>query len=365
MDITYKGLKVPPTLRVSVAVGRDFGDSPVVTITNPRNLPPATAQKTGAGQYDIVFSASCVGETVSLTLSPHARNIFSGMFSGFLALFTFTFWLGMLPGRGFWSNLSWQRFVARSLMFSGMLFFGLVALELGGVSFHKKALRWLNTMDMVADAVDKIKDITGLDNTDPFFQSVAADQFYMRTGTKLQDAYLMTSVTEDGESYRMLIGKNFFGANELDEAQATCANDVGGEVPTLKDFYLLMKNESLASQLNFPFAEWTTYPRGVISDDYMLWLLPLNVKTYENALASVNTGTAESLKDMAENYNIDSSGLTDDEFKSLLLNAIKGELRLPRATETESNNGQTIFYLDENHQANFRCVRKLPMLTDE
>ena len=362
MDKYFTGLKVPPTLRVSVAVGTDFGDSPKITITNPRNLPEATSIKTGKGQYDIVFQASCVGETVSLTLSPADAKFFSRIFSGFLVLFTLSFWLGMLPGRGFWSDFSWQRFMARSLIASGMLFVCLIALELTGLDIHKRYLKWLNTMDMVEDAVASIKNVVGLDDTDPFFKSSEASQYQIRTGRKLENDYLMTSVNDDGDSYRMLVGKNFFIASELDDAQASCAHDIDGEVPSLKDFYILMKNDSLVDKLNFPFAEWTTYPKGVMSDDYMLWILPDNVRTYESAVASVNRGTADELQAIADNYGFDYSGLTDEEFKAQLLEAVKNDLRIPADVDVESENGQTVFYLDENRQANYRCIRKLPAL---
>lgn len=362
MDIQFTGLKVPPTLKVSVAVGKDYGDSPTITITNPRNLPAATAIKTGKGQYDIIFQASCVGEIVNLTLSPADAKFFSRMFSGIFAIFTLNFWLSMLPGRGFWSDFSWQRFMARSLIVSGMLFVCLIGLELTGLDFHKRYLNWLNTMDMVEDAVAGIRNVIGLDDKDPFFKSAEASQYYVRTGTKLEEAYMMTSVHDDGDSYRMLVGKNFFIASELDDAQTSCANDIDGEVPSLKDFYILMKNEALADKLNFPFAEWTTYPRGVISDDYMLWILPENVKTYESAVASVNNGTAEELQSIADNYGFNYSGLTDEEFKAQLLDAVKNDLRLPMDVDIESENGQTVFYLDENRQANYRCIRKLPAL---
>jgi hypothetical protein len=123
-----------------------------------------------------------------------------------------------------------------------------------------------------------------------------------------------------------------------------------------------MKNEALADKLNFPFAEWTTYPKGVISDDYMLWVLPDNVKTYESAVASVNNGTMEDLQNIADNYGFSYSGLTEEEFKTQLLDAIKNDLRLPLTVDVKSKDGQTVFYLDENHQANYRCIRKLPAL---
>lgn len=362
MDIMLKGLKVPPGLRLVVATGQDIGDAPTVKILNPRNLPEATAHKMSTGQYELVFAASCVGETVTVSLIPEDRQFFGNLLAGFLSLFTFHFWLSLLPGKGFVANFSWQRFMVGSLIASGFLFLVLVAIELTGVQFHKKYFRWLNTMEMVSNTVDKIQDITGLNESDPFFKSSESDQYYMRTGNKLHDDYLVMSVKSEDDNYRMLISKNFFAAKELDDAQEVCAGDIGGELPSLLDYRLLMKNESLFNQLNFAFAEWTTYPKGIVSDDYFLWLLPMSIKTYEQALENVNTGSSEALDDLADNYNIEKAGLADDEFKELILRAIKNDLRLPQAAETVSENGKTLFYLDENYQANFRCVRKLPAL---
>jgi len=360
--VDFIGLKVPPNLRLSVVVGKNLGDTPVVTITNPRNLKNPTAVKTGTNQYELMFDAGCAGETVNVTMAATGRWAFLNFFTGFLKLFTLTFWMNLIPGRGFWTTFSWKTFMMRSLMVSGMLFMLLVVLELSGVTIHKRYLNWLNTMDMVSDAVYKIKGITGLDDTDPFFKGSEAQRFYTRTGKKLQDAYLMTSVSEEDESYRLLISKEFYIASELDDAEDHCANEIGGEIPTLKDYYLMMKESSLTDQMMFAFAEWINYPYGIVSDDYMLWVMPINVQTYEAALQAINNGSADSLMDMAENYSIDKNGLTDEEFKTRLLVAVKNELRLPLEADITSKDGQTIFYLDEDEHANYRCVRKLPML---
>ena len=46
----------------------------------------------------------------------------------------------------------------------------------------------------------------------------------------------------------------------------------------------------------------------------------------------------------------------------MLLNAIKYDLRLPQQADMVMEDGKTLFFLDENHLANYRCVRKLPAL---
>ena len=172
-------IKIPPTLRVNVITPKSLGDNPSVKITRPKNLnQPVSVSKTGTNQYVIVFDASSAGETVDITLTSAAFSI-KDFFSGLLVFFKLSFWLGFLK-LSYWTSFPWKTFLIRSGIVSGALFFVLVTLELTGVRAHKPVSKWLNTLTMAENAGDRIKDLVGWNNADPFFQSEEANNFNTR-----------------------------------------------------------------------------------------------------------------------------------------------------------------------------------------
>lgn len=355
MDYNIK-IKVPQHLRVNVVTPKGLGDNPTAVITSPKNVPnPTNVVKIGENQYEVIFAPSSVGETVSLTLS----SVRVGLFKSLLSIFTLVFWLNLFPNRQTFTSFSFKIFFVRSLIASGFLFVSLVGLQLSGVNIHQPFMRWLNTMDMVENTVDKIRQVIGMDETDPFFQSKEALAFYSRTGQKLSDVYLMTYVIEEDKKYRLLVKKDFFPADDLDAAEDICEKELNAVVPGLRDYHLLMKNVSLVDNLKLSFAEWTTESRGMMSDDYMLFVSPDDIKAWQMNIESIKNGDSIDLDEIGGGLNVDRDEMNDQTYVNAIIKAFNNELRLPVDVEVEYEMNIPFFYLDADSEANFRCVRRL------
>lgn len=354
MQYTFLRIKVPPALRVNLVTPRSLGDSPAGKITRPKNIgQPSSVAKTGDKQYEVVFSPSSAHETVDLVLS---SGKFS--FSSLLALFTLSFWIGMLPGRDFFRTFSVGNFISRVFMMSGILFVALVSLELCGVNIHKPFSRWLNTLEMAERSGDMIKGWLG--ESDPFFQSKEAHDFYSRTGKKLEKSYLLAVVIDEKTEFRMLVRKDFFPADDLDSAKNICEKEIDAMIPEKNDYDLIMKHGDMRSTINFAFAEWTLTDRGILSDDYELFILPEHVATWQVSVAEIQGSSGNALTGLAKDYDLDRGDMDDEELREKMIGLINRQVRLPLDTEVKYDDNVASFYLDADSQANFRCIRKLP-----
>lgn len=346
--------KVPPTLRVHVITPRSLGDKPIAKITKPSNLTqPKNVLKTAACQYEIVFDASCNGETVDVQLSASESFV-----AAFLKMFTWAFWWGLVPGRNFWTFTGLKIFLIRSIMVTGIFFICLVGLELYGVKTHTPLSNWLNTQTMAENAADKIKEIVGWDEQSPFFQSQEAINFHTRTGKELDKVYLVMSVINGAETYKMLVRKNFLPADDLDSAEDICEKELDAEIPSIANYRLFMGSD-IKSDLDRAFAEWTSDSKGLTSDDYRLYLPPEYVATWQISVAEIKASDSAGLNEQGAAYGLQRNGMDDDDFKKDIIKRLNEQLRLPAETDIEYDEGMASFFLDADSEANFRCVRRL------
>lgn len=362
----FKRLKVPPTLRINIVSSFDLGDNPSVIIINPRNVAqPKSVSKTGNNQYTVVCDPASVGETVDLKLVSAKFSVMDfckKLFFGIFFFLSLSFWKSLLPGGGFWSGLlsvNFKTFFVRTFMFSGVLFICLVGLNVSGVEVHKPFSKWLDTFTLAESSGDRIRQIFSFDTPDPFFGSQEADDFLTRTGKTLDKIYVMTTIMEGDTSYRMLIRKVFLSADDLDAAEDICEKELNAEVPSLEDYYLIQNNEDVRSELELAFAEWTSTDRGILSDDLVLFLPMEHVETWHENVKTIKNSAGESLKEFGEIHGVQQEDMDDDEFKRAIISQLNKELRLPNYTDIEYDEGTPSFYLDADHEANFRCVRKL------
>lgn len=365
---SYKVLrvKVPPHLRINVITPKCLGDTPAAAILRPKNLaPPASVTKTGDKQYSIVFEASCANETVDLALTSAAFS-FIGFLKGlFLAFFFFlniNFWKSLLPGGGFWSSFSLKTFLVRSFVVSGLLFVCLVGLEVSGVKIHKPFSGWLNTLTMAEISGDKLREIIGFDKQDKFFTSKEAYEFHARTGKKLDEVYLMTYVVEDDQKYRLLVRKNFLAADDLDSAENICDKELDAEIPNASHYKLFMKNSGLKSDLSMAFAEWTNKSKGIVSDDYLMFVTRENTKTWQASVEEIEASDTTGLDEAGSDFGLERNGMDNETYRKVIIDRLNAELRLPPETDVEFDQGKAYFYLDADSKANFRCVRRLAAL---
>lgn len=353
MEYRWLRIKIPPTLRVNFVTPRSLGDSPAAKITRPKNLAqPSGVMKVGDKQYTVSFNAGSANETVDVVLSSGVFNA-----SSLLAIFTLTLWLSLLPGRDFFRTFSFKTFISRTLVFTGLMFVILVSLEVMGISVHKPFSRWLNTLEMAERSGDAIKGLFG--KIDPFFTSQEADDFYSRTGSKLEKRYLMTMVSDEKTKYRMLVRKEFFPADDLDSAEDICEKELSAVIPVKTDYDLILKGEDLRSNMNFSFAEWTSTGRGILSDDYQLFILPEHVSTWQISVAEIKGTAGSALTEMANTYGLQRSDMDDADLREAMIKNINKELRLPAETDVVYKDSVASFFLDADSQANFRCIRKL------
>ena len=358
--------KVPNSQRLTIATIKNLGDNPKIAILKPSNLtPPVSVLKEAECQYTIVFHKSTVGETVDFSLTAANFSLWGmikDMFFAIFALFTLTFWKGLLPGGTFWSTFSFKRFFVRTVVFSLIVFVGLLGMELSGFHHHKKFLRWLNTLEMVESTSGAIKGAIGLDGDDGFFKSEEALNYYSRTGHKLGDDYILTDVIENGdEKYQMLIRKQFHSGFDLDSAENICWGEIEGDIPAMGDYYNFMNNDAVKSNLDLAFAEWTDTSYGLMSDDYELFIVRENSKTWQSRVEIINSLSGSALEEFAKNYDVPRADLDGDDYRDAIVAAVNREVRLPAETNVIYRDGVPSFYLDADREANFRCIRKLPI----
>ena len=351
-------VKIPPTLRLYISTPKSLGDSPTAKITRPKNLaPPTSVSKTADKQYVIVFDPSTNGETVDVTLTAAAFS-----FKSLFAFLTFGFWLGLLPGRDFFTLAGFKTFAVRSAIFSGVLFFALVGLELWGVETRTSFSKWLDTLTMAENTGEKIKELVGWSKDDPFFQSDDAIMFKTRTGKDLKKVYSIMTATDEYGSYRLLVRKDFLSADDLDSAENICEKEMDAEIPSVA-IYQLLASDDVRSDLNFAFAEWTDTPYGFISDNYELYLLPEYLSTWRMGVAEIRSSNGTVLNDLGETYDIiRESNMDDEDFQNVMIKYLNQQLRLPAETDVQYDDGVASFYLDADDEAKFRCVRRLPPL---
>ncbi len=356
--------KVPVNQRLTVAILKSLGDNPKCSITKPSNLtPPVNVLKEAECQYTIVFHKSTVGETVDFSLTAAQFSLWSmikGFFAAIFMIFTLMFWKSLLPGGTFWSSFSVKKFIVRTFVFSLILFVGLLGMELSGFHHHKKFLRWLNTLEMVESTSGKIKGLVGLNGDDGFFKSEEAIDFYVRTGQKLEEVYLMTDALEnDGEKYRLLVRRNFHSAYDLDSARNICYSEIDARIPDMVDYQLFMQSGAIGSNLELAFAEWTTSGYGVMSDDYELFIIRENSKTWQDRVEIIQSLIGSALDEYAKNYEAVRGDLDDEDFRKAIISVLNREVRLPSETDVIFKQGVPYFYLAADCEANFRCIRKL------
>lgn len=369
MEIIFKKQFVPPVLRINFSTSKSLGDNPIAKIVNPLNFPDPKIQKVdgATNQYLVIFDPRCQKEIVDIKLISAdfsllnlLKRLFCGLFfflfpSFWKSLFSKAFWSGML-------HMNFNTFFAKFFIGTGLLMAVLITLEVVGVDVRSGFTKWLDQLTMAETYAGKIRHFVGMDGADPFFKSAEAGAYFDRTRRDLSNDYEIFQVTAGDEKYRLLVRKNFLPATDLDDAADVCGKEIDAYIAEASDYQLFMSNPDIKSYLNLAYAEWTDTSESWMPNDNVELFLPTeHKKTWQANVDSIKRSDTDSLNKLGTDYGILRDGMDNQDYQVAIIAYLNKQVGLPSATIIKYDDGVASFSLDEDDNANYRCVRRLEL----